>query len=297
VSISQFALFSGRSNSHFSEEVAHSLNIHLSKVLIKDFPDGEIGVHVCEEVRGKDVFVIQTLANNPHFYLMELLLLVDALKKGKPKSVTAIIPYLCYSRQNNEIENKSCGSRVIANALEVVGVDRVVSIDLHAEAIKEFYKIPFIHLKTQEVFSSVLKKQASLKDAIVVSPDEGRVSVAKLLSHLLHIGFASIKKRRFNANEVEASSLDGDVKNKSVYLVDDVVSTGQTLIKAAELCRAHGAKKVFAVVTHALIKEENKLVDCFDQLYFSNSVACNIKSDKIEIVSLASEVASLIEKL
>lgn len=264
-------LFAGSSHPELAREVAKALGVKLGEVLIETFPDGEIGVQILENVRGKDVFVLQSPARQPNHFLMELLIIVDALKRASAKSVVAVLPYFAYARQDRKEKGRvPITAKLVADLLERAGVTRVLTMDLHTDQIQGFFNIPVDHLYARPLFVKALK-ELKLKNAIVVSPDVGSNKMARKFAEDLKLDLAIVDKRRINGRSVEVYALIGDVKGKEVILVDDFCSTGETLKTAARSCKKEGAKKVIAVVTHALLVGGHKL-EGIDQLFITNSV-------------------------
>ncbi len=290
-----YMIFAGSSHPELAGEVAKHLRVELGKTVIHTFPDGEIGVQILENVRGKDVFVIQSPARHPNHSLMELLIFVDALKRASAKSVVAVIPYFAYARQDRKEKGRvPITARLVANLLERAGVDRVLTMDLHTEQIQGFFDIPVDHLYARPLFVKALKKELDLKAAVVVSPDIGSNRMARKFAEDLNLDIAIVDKRRVNGKNVEVNALIGDVKGKQAILVDDICSTGGTLELAAKVCKKEGAKAVFAVVTHGLLMGGAKLKG-IDELFITNSVPPLKEGRKVHMVSIASLLGEAIE--
>lgn len=278
-------IFAGSSHPELAQDVAKCLGVSLGKVTIENFPDGEIGVQILENVRGKEVFVIQSPARRPNHYLMELLLLVDALKRASAKSIVAVLPYFAYARQDRKEKGRvPISARVIANLLERAGVGRVLTMDLHTEQIQGFFDVPVDHLHARKAFVSVLKK-LKLKEAVVVSPDIGSNKMARKFAEDLDLDLAFVDKRRLDGKKVEVNAVIGDVAGRQVILVDDICSTGTTLQAAAIACKKEGAKSVFAVVTHGLFMGDAK-IEGVDRFFTTDSVPPAGRKD-VEIISVA----------
>ncbi len=288
-------IFAGSSHPELARGVAKCLGFKLGEVFIENFPDGEIGVQIVENVRGKDVFVLQSPARHPNHFLMELLILVDALKRASARTIVAVLPYYAYARQDRKEKGRvPITARLVANLLEKAGVTRVLTMDLHTEQIQGFFDIPVDHLYARPLFVKVLK-QLKLKDAIIVSPDVGGNRMARKFAEDLELDLAIVDKRRLDERHVEVNALIGDVKGKQAILVDDICSTGGTLKTAAKVCRKEGAKSVFAVVTHALLMGGSQLTG-IDQLFVTDSVPPLKKSvKKFHVTSVAPLLAQAIE--
>ncbi|PIS01938.1 MAG: ribose-phosphate pyrophosphokinase [Chlamydiae bacterium CG10_big_fil_rev_8_21_14_0_10_42_34] len=289
-------LFAGSSHPELAKDVASSLGVDLGKVLIESFPDGEIGVQILENVRGKDAFVLQSPARRPNHYLMELFILVDALKRASARSIVAVIPYFAYARQDRKEKGRvPITARLVANLLEKAGATRVLTMDLHTEQVQGFFDIPVDHLHARLLFVKALKEK-KLKDAVVVSPDVGSNKMARKFAEDLKLDLAIVDKRRVNGRSVEVNAIIGDVKGKQVILVDDICSTGGTLETAAKICKQEGAKSVFAVVTHALLMGSSKLKG-IDQLFITDSVPASRQAKELQVVTIAPLLAKAIENV
>ncbi|HSX25843.1 MAG TPA: ribose-phosphate pyrophosphokinase [Chlamydiales bacterium] len=281
-----FMIIAGSSHKELAEEIAKSLDVKLGQVLIESFPDGEIGAQILENVRGKDVFVVQSVARHPNHFFMELLILVDALKRASARSIVAVIPYYPYARQDRKEKGRvPITAKLVADLLERAGVTRVLTMDLHTDQIQGFFNIPVDHLYARPLFVKALREM-KLKDAVVVSPDVGSNKMARKFAEDLKLGLAIVDKRRVSAREVESNALIGDVRGKQVILVDDICSTGTTLEVAAKVCKKQGAKSVLAVVTHGLLVGGIKL-DGIDKLLITNTVPLLKTKKNLEVVSVA----------
>jgi ribose-phosphate pyrophosphokinase len=246
-------LFSGTSHPRLAEEIAKGLGIGLAKAAIRRFPDGEISLQIEESVRGRDVFVVQTIALEPNDYLMELLIMVDALRRASAASITAVLPYFGYSRQDRKDKPRvPITAKLVANMLVTAGVTHVVTVDLHAGQIQGFFDVPVDNVAAKNALVNGFKERYG-SDVIVVSPDVGSMGLARSYARLLNTEIAIVDKLRVSATEVETVTIIGDVKDKNVLLADDMCSTGSTLASAAKACREKGAKRIFAAVTHGVL--------------------------------------------
>lgn len=246
------ALFAGTSHPELAQQIAKELGIRLGKIRIETFPDEEIGIQILENVRGKDVFVLQTIARHPNPYLMELLIIVDALKRASARSITAVMPYFGYARQDRKDKGRvPITAKLVANMLEKAGVSRVLTMDLHAEQIQGFFDIPVDNLLARPLLVEAAKKEG-WSQSVVVAPDIGSFRLARDFAEDLKGEYAIVDKRRVNAKRVEAKALVGDVQGQNVILVDDICSTGGTLKRASQVCKANGSKAVYAVATHGI---------------------------------------------
>ncbi|MBS0628848.1 MAG: ribose-phosphate pyrophosphokinase [Verrucomicrobia bacterium] len=287
-----FILFSGSSHPELAKQIADSLHVKLGKASLSTFPDCEIGVEILDNVRGRDVFVLQTIARRPNHYLMELLIMVDALKRASARSITVVIPYFGYARQDRRDKEKRVPitAKLVADLLEKAGADRGLTMDLHAEQIEGFFDIPIDNLFACPLLQKAVE-DLGISDYVVVAPDLGSIKLARAFAKDAKNEIAIVDKRRVDAEHVEAGALIGSVKGKNVLLVDDMVSTGETLKKAARVCKSAGARDVFAVATHGLMVEEVFTGSAIEKLIVTNTVPLSKNLEKnrqIHIVSVAS---------
>ncbi len=287
-------LFAGSSHPQFAEEVAQSLGVKLGSVLLERFPDGEIGIQILENVRGKDVFILQSVARRPNHYLMELLILIDALKRASARSIVAVMPYYPYSRQDRKDKGRvPITAKLVADLLEKAGVTRVLTMDLHTEQVQGFFDIPVDNLYARPLLVEALK-DLRLKQGVIVSPDIGSNRMARKFAEDLQMDIAIVDKRRVNAKQVEVNAIIGDVKGKHVILVDDICSTGGTLETAAKICKKEGAKEIIAVISHGLFVGGG-LPRGVDRFYITNTIAPVARQAKVETISVAPLFGKAIE--
>ncbi|MDE3045175.1 MAG: ribose-phosphate pyrophosphokinase [Verrucomicrobiota bacterium] len=294
---SSFMLFAGSSHEELAQNVARQLQIPVGKVLRETFPDGEIGIQVQENVRGKDVFVLQSLARRPNHYLMELLIMVDALKRASVRSVCVVLPYYAYGRQDRKDKGRvPITAKLVANLLEKAGVTRVMVMDLHTEQIQGFFDIPVDHLYARPIFIRTIQK-LRCKDIVVVSPDVGSNKMARKFAEDLHVDLAIVDKRRVNSTHVEVNAVIGDVKGKHVLLVDDMCSTGGTLKTAAKACLEEGATSVDAIVTHGLFVGHGLKGSRIGRMFVTDTIPPPEEKQevKLEYVSVAPLLAEAID--
>jgi len=245
-----FMVFSGTANLPLAEKVAKHLGRPLNQISIPHFPDGETFCQIIDGVRGKDVFVIQSGSPSPNEAYMELFIIIDALKRGSARRITAVLPYYGYARQDRKDQPRvPITARLIANLLEAAGADRVMTLDLHANQIQGFFDIPLDHLKAEPIILKYIRDQHWSKP-IVVAPDTGGAKNAYSYSRKLGCGLAIVAKQRTGGDTVDAFSVVGDVSGCDVIMVDDMTATGGTLSAAAKMCRDNGAKSVHAFVSH-----------------------------------------------
>jgi ribose-phosphate pyrophosphokinase len=247
-------LFTGNANPALSNEMARSLGVELGKASVGRFSDGEVTVELHQNVRARDVFVVQSTCAPTNENLMELLIMVDALKRASARRITAVIPYFGYARQDRRPRSMRVpiSAKVVANLLETVGVERVLTMDLHADQIQGFFDIPVDNIYASPVLLTDLKSKA-YPDLVVVSPDVGGVVRARALAKQLGSELAIIDKRRPKANVSEVMHVIGDIDGRNCVIMDDMIDTAGTLVKAAEVLKERGAKRVFAYCTHPIL--------------------------------------------
>ena len=246
-------IFSGRANVELSEDICKYMGIKLGRTEIKDFSDEEIYVRFEENVRGGDVFIIQPTCYPGNKNLMELLIMIDALKRASARRITSVIPYYGYARQDRKSEPRvPITSKLVADLLVTAGTDRVLTVDLHAGQIQGFFNIPVDHLFSMKVFIPYLQSLA-LKDMIVISPDAGGVERARAFAKRLGVSLAIIDKRREAANEAKAMNIIGDVVDKVCFVVDDMIDTAGTLVEGTAALLEAGAREVHACCSHAVL--------------------------------------------
>jgi ribose-phosphate pyrophosphokinase len=246
-------LFSGRANEELAEDICKYMNIELGLTVIKDFSDDEIYVRIEENVRGGDVFVIQPTCYPGNTNLMELLIMIDALKRASARRITAVIPYYGYARQDRKCEPRvPITSKLVADLLVTAGTDRVLTVDLHAGQIQGFFNIPVDHLFATKVLIPYLEG-LNLKDMVVISPDAGGVERARAFAKRLGVSLAIIDKRREAVNEAKAMNIIGDVGDKICFVIDDMIDTAGTLVEGTAALLEAGAREVHACCTHAVL--------------------------------------------
>ena len=244
-------LFTGNANPALAQEIAGHLGVELGRASVGRFSDGEVTVEIRQNVRARDVFVVQPTCNPTNENLMELLIMVDALKRASARRITAVIPYYGYARQDRRPRSTRVpiSAKVVANLLETVGVERVLTMDLHADQIQGFFDIPVDNIYASPVLLSDVKSN-NHRDLVVVSPDVGGVVRARALAKQLGCDLAIIDKRRPQANVSEVMHVIGEVDGRNCVIMDDMIDTAGTLVKAAEVLKERGARSVFAYCTH-----------------------------------------------
>jgi ribose-phosphate pyrophosphokinase len=292
-------IFSGSASKKLARKIANNLNLELSPVEIFVFPDGEKRIRIQKKVLGEDCLIVQSASIPPDENYMELFIMIDALKRSGASSIKVVIPYLGYQRQDHIFrDGEAVSLEVIAEILTRVGMTEAYSFDLHSPKIPEVFSVPMHPLSALPIFAEKIKNDFNLQEIVLVSPDMGGIRRIKEVSEMLgNIPFATIEKNRnLSSGEINDSGLDGDVREKIPVIIDDMISTGQTLVEAAELLLEEGALRVFAFATHAVFaKDAAKLLQHskIERIVVSDTVdipAYNI-FPKLEIVSIA-EVAA-----
>jgi len=246
-------VFSGNSNPKLAESIAAYLKTTLGEVEINRFPDGEVFVKVRENIRGRDVFLVQSICQPPNENLMELLIMIDAMRRASARRITAVLPFYGYGRQDRKDQPRvPITAKLVANLLVAAGANRLLTMDLHAQQIQGFFDIPVDHLYASPIIVKHLKEQAH-PNPVIVSPDTGAVKACYAYSQMLECGLAIVAKQRKGASDVEVVSVVGDVEGCSAIMLDDLTTTGGTLCSGAEALMANGAAGVHAVVSHAAI--------------------------------------------
>ena len=246
-------VFSGGANKPLAQSVCQFLNLDPGKVEISRFPDGEIDMKVLEDVRGADVYVIQPTCAPVNENLMELLILIDCLRRASAERITAVVPYYGYARQDRKAEGRvPISAKLVANLITAAGATRALSVDLHAPQIQGFFDIPMDHLYAAPVLLDHFKRMG-LKDVTVVSPDVGGIKMARAYAKRLNADLAIVDKRRSGPTETEVMHVIGEVEGRNVILVDDMISTGTSITEAARACRKNGAKDIYICATHAVL--------------------------------------------
>jgi len=298
----KMVVFSGTANKKLSEKISKSLKIKLGELTVSRFSDGEIGVKVYENVRGKDVFIIQPTCPPVNENLTELLIVLDALRRASAYRITAVIPYFGYARQDRKDQPRvPITAKLVANILDSAGANRVLTLDLHAGQIQGFFDIPVDHLYGINTIVDYFKKTKA-NNLVIVSPDVGGIKLARAYAKRFKAGLAIVDKRRNTPESTEVMHILGEVKGKNVIIVDDIVATGSSLVEAAKALKIAGAKKIFAAITHGILSNNavgkiNK--SCIDRLVITDSIPLdkNKKSKKIKVVSVGSLFAEAIKRI
>ncbi|MCM8779579.1 MAG: ribose-phosphate pyrophosphokinase [Candidatus Omnitrophica bacterium] len=299
----KLAIFSGNAHPELAKNICKYLRVKLGDALVARFSEGEIRVKINENIRGKDVFVIQPTSPPPNDNLMELLIIIDALRRASAKRITAVIPYFGYARQDRKDQPRvPITAKLVANLLTVAGSDRILTVDLHAGQIQGFFDIPLDHLFAVNVFIEHFNK-LGLKDLVVVSPDVGGIKMARAYAKRMSAGLAIIDKRRVSPDETEAMHILGEVKGKNAIIVDDLVATGSSLIEAVEALKKEGAKGIWAAITHGVLSgpavERVDKTTSLNELVITDTIPVedHKRHPKIRILSIADLLGEAIKRI
>ena len=299
----EMKVFTGSSNNTLAQEIASFLKIDLGKCVLERFSDGEIHFYIDENIRGEDIFVIQSGSYEANFHLMELFLMIDAFKRASAERITVVIPYYCYGRQDwKDRPRVPISARLVADLLQAAGATRVLAMDLHSPQIQGFFSIPVDNLMALPVLANYIQT-LKLKDLAVVSPDAGGVGRARLLAKRMSAGLAIIDKRRPAPNEAKVFHVIGEVKDCDVVIMDDMVDTGGTLVESAEALKREGAKRIFAACSHPVLsgKAVEKIENSnLEKLIVTNTIPLQGKSrssNKIVTLSVASLFGEAIRRI
>ncbi|SDY57060.1 ribose-phosphate pyrophosphokinase [Proteiniborus ethanoligenes] len=295
-------IFSGNANKELAQKICTELGETLGDSVVGRFSDGEISVNINETVRGFDVFVIQPTCPPVNESLMELLIMIDALKRASAGRINAVVPYYGYARQDRKAKARDpITAKLVADLLEISGPDRIITMDLHAAQIQGYFDIPVDHLFGGPILAEYCKRKL-IGDTVVVSPDVGGVQRARNFASILDLPIAIIEKRRPKANVSEVMNVIGDIEGKDAIIVDDIIDTAGSMTKAASVLKDFGAKRVFACCTHAVLsgpaieRIENSVIE---KLVVTDTIPLTEekKIDKIEVVSVAPLIAEAIRRI
>ena len=247
-------LLTGNSNKNLSKKISTYLKTKLVNSNIKKFSDGEIYVEINENIRGNNIFIIQSISSPANDNLLEMLLSIDALKRSSAKNITAVIPYFGYARQDRKVVPRtSISAKLVSNLITKAGADRVVTVDLHAGQIQGFFDIPVDNLFSTPIFARHARKKIKSKKIICVAPDVGGTERARALGKLLNVGLAIVDKRRPKPGQSQVMNVIGDVKGQTCIIVDDIIDSGGTIVNAAKALKSRGAKDVYVYITHGVL--------------------------------------------
>lgn len=297
-------LFSGSSNRALSEEIARGLGTNLGKLELKRFSDGEIFVEVKENVRGADVYVIQSTCAPVNDHLLEILIIADALKRASVNTITAVVPYYGYARQDRKVAPRTpISAKLVADLFRAVGVDRVVSMDLHSGQIQGFFDIPFDNLFARPVLLDCIQQNLPTDNLVIVSPDAGGMERARAYAKKIDARVAMIDKRRSGPNVAKAMNLVGEVEGAVALIVDDMIDTAGTLTEAAETLMEHGAKEVYACACHGVLSGpaiQRIRSSVIKKVILTNTIPLRgeaLECDKLLVVSVAGLLAETIRRI
>lgn len=298
-SLPPFKIFSGTNSQYMAEEICKELGVEMGKMNIQHFADGEFEVSFEESVRGREVYLVQsTFPNSDN--LMELLLMIDAAKRASAKSTIAVMPYFGWARQDRKDKPRvSIAAKLVSDLLMAAGVDRVITMDLHADQIQGFFNVPVDHLYASSVFIPYIQS-LKLENLVIASPDVGGAKRANSYAKFLDVPLVLCHKQRAKANVVDKMTVIGDVKDKNVIIVDDMVDTAGTIVKASELMMENGAKSVRALCTHAIMSDpatERINNSPLTEMIFTNSIPYRKECNKCTILSVARLFADTIRRV
>ena len=295
-----YLVFSGTNSRYLAEKICKSLDCPLGQMNVQHFADGEFSVSYEESIRGRDVFLVQSTfpsADN----LMELLLMVDAAKRASAHSIIAVVPYFGWARQDRKDKPRvGIGAKLIADMLATAGIDRLITMDLHADQIQGFFNVPVDHLYASSVFLDYIKSDLPIDNLIIATPDVGGTKRASSYSKYLGVPMVICHKSRLRANEVAEMRIIGDVKGADVLLIDDMVDTAGTITKAANLMLENGAKSVRAIVSHAVMSDpatQRVTESDLTEMIFTDSIPYNKSCEKARILSIAPMFAEAIRRV
>jgi len=299
----KLAIFSGNANPELAQSICKDLKVKLQDAFVGRFSEGEIRVKINENVRGKDVFIIQPTCPPSNDNLMELLIMMDALRRASASRITAVIPYFGYARQDRKDQPRvPITAKLVANLLTVAGANRILTMDLHAGQIQGFFDIPVDHLFSVGVLVDYFSKM-NIKDLVAVSPDVGSIKMARAYAKRISSGLAIIDKRRVSPEKTEAMHIMGEVEGKNVIIVDDMIATGSSLIEAVGALKQAKAKTIYAAIAHGLLSGPAiaRIKECkgLEKLLITDSVPLSAekKNPKIEVLSVASLLAEAIKRI
>lgn len=297
-------VFSGSATAELGDEICRILEIEPSRTEIKKFEDGEIFVHILENIRAADVFVIQSMAPPVNENLMELLIMIDTLKRASASSITAVVPYYCYARQDRKADPRTpITSKLVADLYSAAGATRIVSMDLHADQIQGFFNIPFDHLFATPVFLKDMRKRFE-GNYIFVSPDAGGVKRARAYAKRTGSDIAFVEKHRPEQEKAEALNVVGDVAGRDCIIVDDIISSGRSLVEASRSLRSKGASRVFAYIVHPVLSGTavSNLMTCpeIEDVTVTDTLPLRVDARscrKLRVLSIAEILAETVKRI
>ena len=304
VDANDLKVFSGRANPVLAQQICENLGLSLAKSRIEDFPDSEMIFKVDEDIRGRDVFIIQPTCAPVNDHLMELLVMLDCVRRASARRITAVIPYFGYARQDQKHEGRTpITAKLVANLIAKAGADRVVTMDLHAGQVQGFFDIPLDHLQSQPVFTRYFTEQA-LGTLTLVSPDIGNVKVDGKFARKMNADLAIIDKRRISDSEVQACNIIGEVSGRTILMFDDIISTAATICAATYLLKERGAGPIYVGATHAVLcgpAAERLSTAPIEQLVVSDTIPIGQEKlaqlPKLKVLSVAGLLAETIKRI
>ncbi|GEN27156.1 ribose-phosphate pyrophosphokinase [Halovibrio variabilis] len=302
--MSKLMVFAGNANPALAQKIAESLDSRMGNATVGQFSDGEIAVEINENVRGKDVFILQSTCAPTNDNLMELILMVDALRRASATRITAVLPYFGYARQDRRVRSARVpiSAKVVADMMVKAGVDRVMTMDLHADQIQGFFDVPVDNVYGSPILLDDIERQ-NYSDLVVVSPDVGGVVRARAIAKQLNADLAIIDKRRPQANQAQVMHIIGEIEGRTCVVVDDMIDTAGTLCKAGEALKAHGAKRVVAYATHPILSGpavDNITNSVLDEVVVTDTIPLSDtarRSGKIRQLSVAGLIAEAIRRV
>ena len=299
----KLAIFSGNAHPELAKNICKCLKVELSHALVERFSEGEIRVKIDDNVRGKDVFIVQPTCPPPNENLMELLIMIDAMKRASANRITAVIPYFGYARQDRKDQPRvPITAKLVANLLTVAGTNRVLTMDLHAGQIQGFFDIPLDHLYAVGVFYDYFKKM-NLKDLVIVSPDVGGIKMARAYAKRIGASLAIIDKRRESPDKTEAMHILGEVEGKNAIMVDDLIATGSSLFEGVHALKNAGAKNIYAAISHGVLSGPaiERLDKCKElkELVITDSIPLDGKKshERLKVLSIAELMGEAIKRI
>ncbi|MBY5942688.1 MULTISPECIES: ribose-phosphate pyrophosphokinase [Halomonas] len=302
--MSKLMVFAGNANPELARKVAESLDSRLGNATVGQFSDGEVAVEINENVRGKDVFILQSTCAPTNDNLMELILMVDALRRASATRITAVVPYFGYARQDRRVRSARVpiSAKIVADMMVKAGVDRVMTMDLHADQIQGFFDVPVDNVYGSPILLDDIERQ-NYDDLVVVSPDVGGVVRARAIAKQLNADLAIIDKRRPQANQAQVMHIIGDIQDRTCVVVDDMIDTAGTLCKAGEALKEHGAKRVVAYATHPILSGpavDNISESVLDEVVVADTIPLSDtarRSGRIRQLSVAGLIAEAIRRV
>ncbi|WP_027967543.1 ribose-phosphate pyrophosphokinase [Halomonas halocynthiae] len=302
--MSKLMVFAGNANPELAQKVAESLDNRLGNATVGQFSDGEVAVEINENVRGKDVFILQPTCAPTNDHLMEMILMVDALRRASASRITAVIPYFGYARQDRRVRSARVpiSAKVVADMMVKAGVNRVMTMDLHADQIQGFFDVPVDNVYGSPILLDDIERQ-NHENLVVVSPDVGGVVRARAIAKQLHVDLAIIDKRRPQANQAQVMHIIGDIQDRTCVVVDDMIDTAGTLCKAGEALKERGAKRVVAYATHPILSGpavDNISASVLDEVVVTDTIPLTeaaSQSGRIRQLSVAGLIAEAIRRV